>query len=50
MLWRFLPLLDNQVSLFFSRDLDSIVTEREMAAVDEFLRNKTAKVSIIILG
>ena len=39
MLWRFLPSLDPQVSVMLSRDLDSRVTEREAAAVTEWLES-----------
>ena len=42
LLWRFLPVLDVQVSAMFSRDLDSLPTPRETAAVNEFL-NATIK-------
>ena len=37
LLWRFLPSLDPQVSVFLSRDLDSRITAREVAAVAEWL-------------
>ena len=37
LLWRFLPTLDPQVSVFLSRDLDSRITAREVAAVSEKL-------------
>ena len=37
MLWRFLPTLDPQVDVFLSRDLDSRFSEREVAAVTEWL-------------
>ena len=37
--WRFLPSLDPQVSVFLSRDLDSRVTAREVAAVKEWLQS-----------
>lgn len=39
MMWRFLPLLDPQVSIFLSRDLDSVVNRRELAAVTEFIES-----------
>ena len=41
--WRFAPLVDPLVSEFHSRDLDSIVSQREVAAVNEWLeaKNKT---------
>ena len=39
MLWRFLPTLDPQVSVVMSRDLDSRLTEREAAAVREWLES-----------
>ncbi len=37
MIWRFLPLGDPSVDIFLSRDLDSVVTEREAAAVQDWL-------------
>ncbi len=37
MIWRFLPLGDSSVDIFLSRDLDSVVTEREAAAVQDWL-------------
>ena len=45
-LWRFLPMLDDQVSVFFSRDLDSDIGLREVRAVKEFLEDNDAKVKI----
>ena len=38
--WRFAPMVDPLVSEFHSRDLDSIVSHREFAAVDEWLNIK----------
>ena len=35
--WRFLPVLDPQVSAFLSRDLDSRINSREAAAVSAWL-------------
>ena len=35
--WRFLPTMDAQVSQFMSRDLDSLITKREVSAVEEWL-------------
>ena len=40
MFWRFLPPLDSQVSYFMSRDLDSLINEREVAAVQEWWKSK----------
>ena len=37
--WRFLTMLDPQVDISFSRDLDSIVIQRELDAVNEFLNS-----------
>ena len=37
---RFLPVIDPQVDIFFSRDLDSRISEREVAAVKEFLNSE----------
>lgn len=37
LIWRFLPSIDPQVDLFLSRDLDSRLSEREQAAVNQFL-------------
>ena len=40
--WRFLPVLDDNVDVFVSRDLDSRFSEREATAVQQWLRsNKT---------
>ena len=38
-LWRFLPLLDNDVELWISRDSDSRINYREKAAVDEWINS-----------
>ncbi|KAK2705489.1 hypothetical protein QYM36_015770 [Artemia franciscana] len=35
--WRFMPLLDDYVSIFLSRDSDSIILKREVSAVEEWL-------------
>lgn len=37
LIWRFLPSLDPQVDLFFVRDLDSQISQREVDAVNEFM-------------
>ena len=37
MVWRFLPLLDPSVEVVVSRDLDSRLTTREQAAVEDWL-------------
>ena len=37
MVWRFLPLLDPGVEVVVSRDLDSRITAREQAAVEDWL-------------
>merc|ERR1719391_1390928 len=42
MLWRFFPTLDPQVDLFVSRDLDSRFSERELAAVQEWIESGKA--------
>jgi len=39
MLWRFLPMLDPSVDIMVSRDLDSRITKREVAAVNEWLES-----------
>ena len=39
LLWRFLPVIDVNVDLFLSRDLDSRINPREVAAVQEFLNS-----------
>ncbi|CAG0912504.1 unnamed protein product [Notodromas monacha] len=43
MVWRFIPMADPSVTTFISRDLDSVVSSREVAAVAEWLAtpNKT---------
>ena len=47
LVWRFLAVLDPQVSLYFSRDLDSQLGERELAALMEFVRFPDASVSLL---
>ena len=37
--WRFFPTLDPQVDVFLSRDLDSRINDREVAAVQEWLES-----------
>ena len=39
MIWRFFPTLDTQVDAFMSRDLDSIITSREVKAVEEWVQS-----------
>lgn len=34
--WRFLPLLDEQVDIFASRDTDSLISQREVQVVNEW--------------
>lgn len=38
-LWRFLPLLDNNVDLWISRDCDSRINYRELACVNEWIES-----------
>jgi hypothetical protein len=38
-IWRFLPMIDSRVDAFISRDADSLISERESAAVDEWLKS-----------
>lgn len=40
--WRFLPTLDPQVNIYLSRDLDSEFNDREIAAVNEWLKSDKA--------
>ena len=40
--WRFLPMIDPQVTHLVSRDLDSLINEREAAAVKEWLDDPEA--------
>jgi len=40
LLWRFLPAIDPQVDIFLSRDLDSRLNNREVAAVNQFLQSE----------
>ena len=42
--WRFLTTIDPQVDIAFSRDLDSIIYQREKDAVEQFL--ESSKVSV----
>ena len=37
--WRFLTMLDSQVDITFSRDLDSLISNREIEAVKQYLRS-----------
>ena len=39
MIWRFLPMLDLQVDILMSRDLDSLINERESASVTEWIKS-----------
>jgi len=39
LLWRFLPVIDVNVDFYLSRDLDSRISDREVAAVNEFLES-----------
>jgi len=41
-LWRFLPLLDPTTKRIMSRDTDSLVTDREVGAVNEWIESKTS--------
>lgn len=42
LIWRFLPAMDVNVDLYLSRDLDSRINDREIAAVNEFLKSDKA--------
>ena len=42
MVWRFLPLLDPRVDVMVSRDLDSRLGSREVAAVTQWLEQDTS--------
>lgn len=42
MTWRFLPLLDGLVDHFISRDSDVLITNREVAAVNQWMRDPNA--------
>ena len=48
MIWRFLPIGDSLVDLFMSRDLDSLLLQREVDSVKEWL--KTDKIGHIMRG
>ena len=39
LIWRFLPILDPNVDILLSRDLDSTITSREVEAVKQFLNS-----------
>ena len=41
-LWRFLPVLDPNVAVMLSRDADSLVSEREADAVNEWIKSGTS--------
>jgi len=47
MTWRFLPLLDPTVDLFMSRDSDSLIWQREVDAVSEWLHQSQATFHIM---
>ena len=47
MTWRFLPLLDPLVDQMLCRDTDNLVTEREFAAVNQWLNNSNTTVHIM---
>ena len=40
--WRFLPLMDPHVSYFMSRDVDAMIIDREVQAVEEWLQSNKA--------
>ena len=42
MIWRFFPMLDLQVDILMSRDLDSLINERESAAVKDWIKSPYA--------
>ena len=42
MTWRFLPLMDPTVDRMLSRDMDSVITVREVAAVDQWHNKSNA--------
>ena len=46
-IWRFLPAVDPLVDEFHSRDLDSLVSQREFDAVNEFRNWKNAQFHIM---
>jgi hypothetical protein len=39
-MWRFLVMLDSNVDVFISRDLDSMIWQREVDAVEQWLKSK----------
>ena len=47
MIWRFLPVLDPSVSVMVSRDLDSRISSREQAVVEEWLDQSNLPFHII---
>ena len=47
MIWRFLPVLDPSVSVMVSRDLDSRISSREQAVVEEWLGQSNLPFHII---
>ncbi len=42
MTWRFLPLFDPTVNRIMSRDADSLVLDREIDAVNEWIQSGTS--------
>lgn len=47
LLWRFLPAIDRQIDVFFSRDLDSRINDREAAAVKEFVASDESDLHVM---
>ena len=44
---RFLPAIDRHIDVFFSRDLDSRINDREAAAVKEFLASDESDLHVM---
>lgn len=38
-IWRFLPMLDSLVDIVLTRDTDALITDREIAALDQWLES-----------
>ncbi len=49
LIWRFLPVMDKEVDLALSRDLDSVLNDREAAAVKEFVSNGNSEVIVHVM-
>ena len=45
LIWRFFPILDQDVDVLLVRDLDSHISRREVSAVNEFLNSSKVRIN-----